>query len=136
MKRRELLALAACVTGTAWGAKIYPVTGIILKIDQAHRSFVASIAAIPGYMGAMSMPFSVHNDKELANLQPGAFVEFTLMVDKDDSWAEGVRVHQFVSMEQEPLLARRLQLLQGAKPAKPLETGQPVTDFTLTDQTG
>ncbi|SPE36654.1 Electron transport protein SCO1/SenC [Candidatus Sulfopaludibacter sp. SbA3] len=137
MTRRTLLALSAAVAGTAWGAKRYAVTGIILKIDLARRSFVASIAAIPGYMEAMSMLFSVRDSKELAGLQPGAHVEFTLVVDTGDSWAEGVRIHQFVSMEQEPLLARRLQLLQGAaESAKPLTAGQPVPDFTLTDQAG
>jgi protein SCO1/2 len=136
MRRREILTLAACLTGTAWGGKRYPVTRIILKIDPSHRSFVASIAAIPGYMEAMSMPFTVREVKELASLRPGAYVEFTLVVDKDDSWAEGIRIHRFVSMEQEPLLARRLQLLQGSEPAKGLEIGQPVPDFTLTDQAG
>jgi protein SCO1/2 len=137
MKRREILTLAACLAGTAWGAKRYPVTGVILKIDKAHRSLVASIAAIPGYMEAMSMPFFVHDARELDNLQPGAYVDFTLVVDKDDSWAEGIRLHPWVSMEQEPLRARRLQLLQGAaEPARDLEPGQPVPNFTLTDQTG
>jgi protein SCO1/2 len=111
----------------------YPVTGIILKIDRPHRTFVASCAAIPGYMEAMSMPYSVRSEKELDNLQPGASVEFTLVVEKDSSYAEGIRIHRFVSMEQEQLRARRLQLLD---PLPPLKTGQPVEDFTLTDQTG
>jgi protein SCO1/2 len=134
MTRRAVLALAACAARPAWSAKRYPVTGIVLKVDPAHRSFIASIAAIPGYMEAMSMPFSVHDAKELANLRPGAYVEFTLVVESDDSWAEGVRLHHYVSMEQEPLLARRLQLLQGAEPAKAPAAGQAVPDFALTDQ--
>ncbi|MDR3698155.1 MAG: SCO family protein [Candidatus Sulfopaludibacter sp.] len=130
MKRRELLLLAACAT--AWGAaKRYAVTGIVLKVDAARRSFVASIAAIPGYMEAMAMPFSVHDAKELANLRAGAYVEFTLVVDTGDSWAEGIQLHRFASMEQEPLLARRLQLLEGTKAP---EIGQAIADFTLVDQ--
>jgi len=115
----------------------YPVTGIVLGVDPARKSFTASIAAVPGYMEAMSMPFKVHDTKLLQDLRPGAHVEFTLVVDTDDSWAEGIRPHEFVSFEQEPLLARRLQLLQGtADAAKPLQPGQAVPDFTLTDQTG
>jgi protein SCO1/2 len=43
-------------------------------------------------------------------------------------------------MEQEPLRARRLQLLEGAEDpslaANALKLGQPVPDFALTDQTG
>ena len=44
----------------------YPVTGIVLKVDPAHRSFTASCAAMPGYMEAMSMPYSVRDPKLLA----------------------------------------------------------------------
>lgn len=123
--------LFACV---AAAAQRYPVTGIILKIDKPHRTFEASCAAIPGYMDAMSMSYSVRSEKELDHLQPGAYVEFTLVVDKNDSYAEGLRIHRFESMEQEPLLARRLQLLDPSVPT--LRTGQVVEDFALIDQTG
>lgn len=132
MRRREwLLLLPALLVGAA---KRYPVTGIVLKVDKARRTFEASIAAIPGYMEAMAMPFHARNGAELEKLQPGAYVEFTLVVDAGSSWAEGIRIHQYVSLDQEPLLARRLQLLQGAP--KALEIGQTVPDFKLIDQTG
>src|SRR6266478_1495961 len=113
--RAGLLALAAACL--AMGAERYPVTGIVLKVDRPHRSFVASCGAIPHYMESMSMPYTVREEKELENLQPGAHVEFTLVVEKGDSYAEGIRLHRFESMEKEPLLARRLQLLEppGAK---------------------
>lgn len=132
MRRRELLALAVC--GAAWAQqKSYPVTGIVLKVDAARRTFVASIAAIPGYMEAMSMPFTVRDARELADLHPGAYVEFALVVNARDSWAEKISLHHFVSLEQEPLLARRLALLEGTKPP---EIGKQIDDFTLLDQTG
>jgi cytochrome oxidase Cu insertion factor (SCO1/SenC/PrrC family)/tetratricopeptide (TPR) repeat protein len=116
------------------GARQYKVTGIVLKVDPARRTFEASCAAIPGYMEAMAMPYPVRDAKELANLKPGASIEFTLVVEKDDSWAEGIRPHRFESMEREPLTARRLQLLE--PPAASLAPGQAVPDFALIDQTG
>jgi protein SCO1/2 len=136
-----MLALAAGLAAgglaRAASAKRYTVTGIVLKVDRAHRGFSASIAAIPGYMDAMSMPFSVRDAKELETLQPGAYIEFTLVVDKDDSWVEAIKLRRFVSMDREALLARRLQLLEPAgDQAKAPEIGQPTPDFTLTDQTG
>ena len=135
---REWLLRACCalllLPLATLSATRYPVTGILLKLDPAHRSFVASIAAIPGYMEAMSMPFSVRDSKELDGLDPGASVEFTLVVEKTGSYAEKIRPHRFESMEQEPLLARRLQLLEPPRPT--LKPGQPVEDFALTDQTG
>lgn len=123
--------LLACV---AFAAGRYPVTGIVLTVDQAHHSFVASCAAIPGYMEAMSMPYSVRDDKELAGLKPGAYVDFTLVVEKERSYVQGIHPHHYESAEREPLLARRLQLLEPPHPT--VQPGQAAPDFTLTDQTG
>jgi protein SCO1 len=141
MRRVLLLCIAACLfTGSAWDAERHAVAGIILRIDRAHRSFDASCDAIPGYMAAMVMPFSVRDEKSLDGLQAGLYVEFTLVVESRHSYAEGIRIHRYQTMEQEALRARRLQLLQDEEkpgPAgKALALGQPVPDFTLTDQTG
>jgi len=123
--------LAACVLPAA---QRYPASGIVLKVDVAGRGFVASCSAIPGFMEAMSMPFSVRDGKELAKLRPGAYVDFTLVVEKDRSYAEGIRVHRDESPEREQLLQRRLELLEPARST--VQVGQPAPDFTLTDQTG
>jgi protein SCO1/2 len=116
------------------GATRYPVTGIVLSVDPPNRSFVASCAAIPGYMQAMAMPYSVLNARELANLKPGGHVEFTLVVEKERSYVEGIRLRRYESSEREPLLARRLQLLQA--PQSTVKPGDAVPDFALTDQMG
>jgi protein SCO1/2 len=142
MTRSVLPALLACLTAGHVLAAVqrYPVTGLILSIDQPHRTFVASSSAIPGYMKAMVMPFPVRDPKALAGLRPSMFVDFTLVVENDHSYAENVRVRDYESLEQEPLLVRRLQLLANLDkknpPAPPLAIGEPVADFTLTDQTG
>jgi len=136
MKRAAFLLFAIC----ALAVERHPVTAVILKIDRAHRSFEASCQAIPGYMEAMAMPFSVRDEKALDGLQPGAAVDFTLVVDKNRSYAEAIHIHRYEPIEQEPLRARRLQLLQEAEDpslaANALKVGQAVPDFTLTDQTG
>jgi len=66
-------------------------------------------------------------------------IEFTLVVDKESSHAEDIRIRNFESLELDPLSARRLRLLDGAMdpslaPGSILETGQPAPDFSLTDQ--
>src|SRR6478672_2090184 len=126
-----LLLLAAVSLGAATH---YPVTGIVLKIDRPHRNFDASCAAIPGYMEAMAMQYSVLDDRELADLKPGAYVDFTLVVEKKRSYAERIRIHHYESTEREPLLARRLKMLEA--PHATVKPGDAVPDFTLTDQTG
>jgi protein SCO1/2 len=137
MKRVLLLA---CLPVLAAAAERYPVTGLILSTDQAHRSFTASCTEIPGYMKAMVMPIPVREAKALAGLKPSMFVDFTLVVEKDRSYAENVRVHEYENLAQEPLLVRRLEMLarlDKSNPAPtPLAIGQPIPDFTLTDQTG
>jgi protein SCO1 len=116
----------------------YPVTGLIIKTDPAHRSFVASCTAIPGFMEAMVMPFAVHDEKQLKGIEPSMLVDFTLVVNDRDSYAENVHIHHFLSMEQEPVEVRNLQLLLGpvdpAKGQPGLALGDAISDFTLTDQ--
>jgi protein SCO1/2 len=132
MVARSIALLLLAVVSLAAVTR-YPVTGIVLNVDPTHRSFDASCAAIPGYMEAMVMPYSVLDSRELANLKPGAYVDFTLVVEKERSYAEGIRIHHYESTEREPLLARRLQLLEA--PHATVHPGDPVPDFTLTDQT-
>jgi protein SCO1/2 len=134
------MLLLGCLPVLAAAAEHYPVTGLILSIDQPHRRFVASCSEIPGYMKAMVMPIPVRDLKALNGLKPSMFVDFTLVVEKDQSWAENVRVHAYENLAQEPLLVRRLELLarldKANPPAPTIAIGDRVPDFTLTDQTG
>jgi protein SCO1 len=124
--------------GHAWAAQRYPVLGLVLTVDPAHNSMVASCGEIPGYMEAMTMPFDVRNAKELDGLRPGMLIDFTLVVEKDSSYAENIRAHVFRSSDTEPLQAQGMKILQriaAPEPSvKPLEVGQAVPDFSLIDQ--
>jgi protein SCO1 len=87
-------------------------------------------------MPAMAMPFEVRNASELKDLVPGAIVSFTLVIDKSSSHIERLRIVRYESVEQDPLTARRLRLLQNITraPATPPAVGQPAPDFSLVDQ--
>jgi protein SCO1/2 len=134
------MLLLACLPALATAAERYSVTGLILSIDQPHRRLVASCSEIPGYMKAMVMPIPVREPKALEGLKPSMFVDFTLVVEKERSWAENVRVHEYENLAQEPMLVRRLQMLARLDKSNPppalLAVGETVSDFTLTDQTG
>ena len=141
MKRRVLLSTTFMLCSIlASSTARYPVTGLILKIDRPHRKFVASCAAIPGYMESMIMTYSVRDEKLFDGLRPGVHAEFTLVVESKDSYVENIRVHHYQSAELEPLRARRLQLLLDPEArnseTRGLTLGQPVPNFVLTDQTG
>ncbi len=116
----------------------YAVSGMILSLDRPHQSVLVSHGSIPGYMDAMTMSFQVRTAKDLAPLRPGDAIAFTLVVDRKSSWAENVRVVEFDSTERDPVQANRLQLLASLmekSAALALAPGDPVPDFTLTDQT-
>jgi protein SCO1/2 len=115
----------------------YQASGLVLSVDRVHKSMVVSCREIPGFMDAMVMPFAVPDAKALASLTRGAVIEFTLVVDKEHSHAENVRVRGYDSAEREPAKARRLQALEEAlRGPRRLAVGQSVPDFTLTDQQG
>jgi protein SCO1/2 len=113
--------------------------GLVLGIDKQHRIVTVSCESIPGYMDAMIMPIEVRDAKELDGLTRGAFIEFSLVVEKENSYAEAVRIKHFESLEADPLAARRLRLLDGVmdqslSPDRVLKVGRPAPDFSLVDQ--
>jgi protein SCO1 len=90
-------------------------------------------------MDAMTMPFDVHDAKELDGLAPGMIVAFTLVVEPSASYVEHIQVRPYESVEQDPLTARRLKMLNritnpDASGVKILAVGAVVPDFTLIDQ--
>ncbi len=140
MKRWAPLAILFVVTACpVWAAQKYDVRGLVLKVDVPRKTMLVSCESIPGYMEAMAMPFTVREPKMLEGLQPGTAVEFTLVVDQDSSYADNVQARAFENLELDPTQARRMKLLEkmvapsSSLPGAPA-IGQPVPDFTLTDQ--
>ena len=134
-----MVAVCVLTAAHAWAAQKYDVRGLVLKVDPSRKSMVVSCESIPGYMEAMAMPFTVRESKMLEGLQPGTAVEFTLVVDEDSSYADNVRARAFESLELDPTQARRMRLLEkivapSSSLSGALAVGQPVPDFTLTDQ--
>jgi protein SCO1/2 len=118
----------------------YPVSGMVVRVNAAARTFSASIQAIPNFMPAMTMPFEVRQGTDLRELAPGVVVAFTLVVDGSSSRAERIRVVHYQNTEQDPFSASRLKLLsdlaagRGGPLVPTLAIGDVVPDFTLLDQ--
>lgn len=134
-----VVGVLSLLASSAWAAQQYSASGMVLKVDQAHKTFVVSCKPIPGFMDAMTMPFDVRTAKELDGLLPGMTVEFTLVVEPETSYAENVTIRKYESVEQDPLTARRLKLLNQlsdpkSSAVKPLTAGQTIPNFVLIDQ--
>jgi protein SCO1 len=134
--RNLFLSAVVWLSPYALAAQRYPASGLVLRIDPANRALLVSCRRIPGYMEAMAMPIAVRDSKLLEGLVPGTTVEFTLVIDRDRSYAENIHVKKYSSTEREPLEAGRLKLLQGALAPghDALAVGQSVPDFSLIDQ--
>ncbi|HET6180441.1 MAG TPA: SCO family protein [Candidatus Sulfotelmatobacter sp.] len=116
----------------------YQATGLLLSGDSSKHAITVSCNEIPGYMDAMVMSFPVSGTLP-EGLQPGVTIRFTLVVEKTSSYAEGVLIVPFESLELDPTQARRLKLLEKAISTNPsssdvLQMGEPVPEFHLTDQ--
>ena len=131
------LIVLTSVVAVASAEQRYAVRALILKLDPSNKTMLVSSDAIPGFMEAMTMPYSVRDAKQMAGLKAGMLIDFDLVVENDSSYAEAIHEHKYQGLEPDPLTARRLKLLnQVANPSqiKPLQVGDAVPDFILTDQ--
>jgi protein SCO1 len=136
-----IVLLASATTPAAQKAvpQKYEVSGMLLAADPSRHTITVSCKEIAGYMDAMVMSFPVHDEKFPDGLQPGAAVGFTLIIEKDSSFAQNVHILPFESLELDPTEARRLELVENAGSGKPLDAGvlrvgEAVPDFQFTDQ--
>jgi protein SCO1/2 len=120
-----------------WAGEHHAVRGVVLKVDVAHHQLLVSCEAIPGYMDAMEMPFTVRNAKALAALKPGEGISFTMDAQGSKMYAREIHAGATATYETEPMQAGQLtamsEMLEGTKA---LKVGEHVSDFALTDQSG
>jgi protein SCO1/2 len=113
-------ALASCSC-----VRHYRAQGIVLAVDRNAGKATISHRAIPGYMEAMAMPFSVEPAKDLDQLAPGSRIEFELRVSHKATTVRHVSVRQ-AALDDVPV----------PKAEGKVAVGEPMPDFTLTDQEG
>lgn len=70
----------------------YTVRGVVKSLKRPEREAVIRHEEVPGYMPAMTMPFTVRESRELDGVDPGDSVEFRLRVTETDGWIDQVKV--------------------------------------------
>ena len=103
----------------------YRAEGVVLSVYPERPSVVISHRAIPKYMDAMAMEFSVLSVKELRGLAPGSRVDFRLSVGQKRSRVSDIRVK-----------TTKLEDVVLPPQARKLSVGDPIAAFTLIDQNG
>ncbi len=120
--------------------KTYPTRGIVVQIDRQTKQVAVSCDAIPDFMSAMVMSYTVDDARALAGLQPGAPVTFLTVPHGKALYAEHIQPATTASFRREPEeagnLAALASIVEPAPTGKTVQPGEQVPNFTLTDQTG
>lgn len=107
-------------------AQRYDIRGRIVSFDKAKREVTIAHEAIPGYMDAMTMPFTLNEEWVFDVLSVGSTIQAALVVDGGKSWIESPTVTQ--------LAEGATSETPGAGPEP--EPGADVPDFSLVNQDG
>ena len=113
-------------------AGVYAVTGVVRELREGGSNVMIRHEAIPGYMVAMTMPFTVRDPREVASVQPGDKVTFRLLVTDDESWIDSVRR---VGIDDVPPSFAYDQARM-VRDVEPLEIGQVMPDYPFTNELG
>ncbi len=100
----------------------YELKGKVISLDKEHRQVTVTHEEIKGFMDAMTMPFTVKDDRAFSALAPGQTVEATLVVLEDRSWIEGIKI-----LKTEPAP-------EPTTTASVLKRGDEIPDFELVNQ--
>ena len=72
----------------------HELKGKVVSIDKAGKSVTVDHQEIPGFMGAMTMPYPVKDERLLDNLSPGDQVDAQVVADSASMWLEHIVVVQ------------------------------------------
>jgi protein SCO1/2 len=114
---------AASPTPAAPAAKRYHLTGRVVSTDKRANAVNIDGDEIPGFMDAMTMPYTVKDLTLLDKLTPGDKITADVVVQGDDSWIENVVVTGHTTAPPKPITELHI-------PA----AGDVVPDFKLVNQ--
>jgi protein SCO1/2 len=115
----------------------FKVNGVVRRLAVDDQSVTIEHEDIPGFMPAMTMPFTVKDSGLLHGLSAGDRVRFELVVTKDDSWiSQIVKTTGSVGLEEPKPRTDSAQTSAAVEESRELASGEIVPDFTLIDQDG
>ena len=135
-----LLTLASGCGRTPATVTDYKLVGIVRGVEPTKGGITIRHEEIPGFMKAMTMPFTLKDPKELDDVQPGDEVEARLRVVREAGEVKDYELLDLVVTNPAPAQPLSLSLSGGRAEVAPapqvLTPGAMVPDFTMTDQDG
>lgn len=124
----------------------YKLTGVVKRVTPESGQVVIAHEAIPGFMNAMTMPFTLKDHGLLEDVQPGDEVEGDLHVEREGKLVKDYELTGLVVTRPAlapppppgPKVLSLKDLTIREAPARParLKSGDPVPDFAVTTQEG
>jgi protein SCO1/2 len=81
---------------------VFLARGVVEEVQLANLKIIIKHEAVSNYMDAMTMPFKVKNQNELAGLQRGDKINFQLHVAENESWVDHFSKIGFVKLAPPP----------------------------------
>ncbi|MGC4085609.1 MAG: SCO family protein [Vicinamibacterales bacterium] len=125
------LLVSACGGGESTTRKEYKLEGQVLSVQVERKEAVIRHEEIPGFMSAMTMPYSVLDAKEYEGLKPGDLITAKLIVEPTRAYLEAVK-----HVGEAPLAVADGGTAPAASGFELLPMGAPVPDQTFVNQDG
>ena len=125
------LLSAACGGGASGDRKEYKLQGQVLSVQADHKQAVIRHEEIPGFMSAMTMPYSALDPKEYEGIVAGDLINATLVVEPTKAYL--VSVHRVGNA---PLAVADGGTPPASSGFELLTMGAPVPDAAFVDQDG
>ena len=109
-------------------AKVYHLHGKVISIDQANSSVMIDGDEIPGFMGAMALPYPVKAKAEISKVNPGDEITADIIVPQGD---EAPYIQNIVVVKKAGGGASKSAITDNEP-----QPGETVPDFALIDQNG
>lgn len=119
-----VVTTTSCGNGISSNAKRFELHGKVVSVQPEDKQVTVTHDQIPGYMDAMTMPFSVRNTSLLSEMKAGDEITASLVVDGSRSWLDEISIVRSVPMEG-PV---------SATPVKQLSEGAALPEVSLTNQ--
>ena len=103
--------------------KQYKVRGVVVSTDAAKGQVTLDSEAIPGFMDAMIMPYTLKQPGILTELHPGDTITATLLASRDADLLDEIDVIAQANADYKPPVSYR-----------PLNPGDTVPDFKLLNE--
>ena len=120
------LPLTACPGTNQTQVRRYHLQGTVVQVDKAQKHLVVNHEEIPGFMGAMTMPYPVVDAQTLERVSPGDQITADVVVTPSEIHLENVVVVKKSDGKTSPA-GTQLQ---------PFDQGAIAPDFALVNQDG